>query len=233
MTKLVSLVARSNQLTNLTFQADTTNLFFVDIGENQLSKLILPEVMSRLAFLRVAENKLTELTLPGGMTNLQSLFLQTNRLNNLSLPEDLAQLVQLDLSGNELSELTIPASLTQLTSLVLGGNPLDTLVVSEDMAATNLAAVVTALRDDGVSVYTYPTAIQLIRLAQPVGAFQFGLTGPPGVYTILSSSDLTNWSPLGVTTNRVGNVVVTDGTAHLSAKKFYRAVRQMTSANGL
>jgi hypothetical protein len=54
-----------------------------------------------------------------------------------------------------------------------------------------------------------------------IGAFQFGITGPPGVYTILGSTDLAVWSELGLATNNLGAINFTDGSAHLSPLKFY------------
>ena len=111
------------------------------------------------------------------------------------------------------------------------GNPLTTFVLSEPLAATNLAADVASLRNQGVSVFTYPLAVQLVRLRQPIGAFQFAITGPPGVYTVLGSTDLATWSAVGVATNPLGSVVFTDVTAHLSPQKFYRALLQSPPAN--
>jgi len=95
--------------------------------------------------------------------------------------------------------------------------------LSEPMAATNLAGLVATIQNRGVPVFTYPLVVQLVRIRQPIGAFQFGVTGPPGVYAILSSSDLAIWSELGFANNRLGSVVFTDVTAHLTSQKFYRA----------
>jgi hypothetical protein len=40
--------------------------------------------------------------------------------------------------------------------------------------------------------------------------FQFAITGPPGVYGILSPSNLAQWAELGITTNTLGSAVFTD-----------------------
>jgi hypothetical protein len=63
------------------------------------------------------------------------------------------------------------------------------------------------------------------------GAFKFGITGPPGVYTLLGSTDLAAWSAVGVTTNNLGAINFTDVTSHFSPQKFYRAVRFDPPAN--
>jgi hypothetical protein len=66
-----------------------------------------------------------------------------------------------------------------------------------------------------------------VRLTSPRlttdGRFEFTLTGPPGVYAILGSTDLAAWSELRATTNTLGRVAFTDATADLSGGKFYRA----------
>jgi formylglycine-generating enzyme required for sulfatase activity len=91
-----------------------------------------------------------------------------------------------------------------------------------------LAETISFMRSQGVSVFTYPLTIQLIRLRQPIGAFQFAITGPPGVYTVLASADLAAWNELGTVSNPLGSIVFTDVTAHLFPKKFYRALLQST-----
>jgi hypothetical protein len=73
-------------------------------------------------------------------------------------------------------------------------------------------------------VFTYPLAVQLTSPRRTVGgAFEFTLTGPPGVYAVLGSGDLLVWSELGAATNMLGSAAFTDLTAGLSARKFYRA----------
>jgi hypothetical protein len=200
-----------------------TNLTFLDLGGNQLPNLTLPAGLSRLNFLRLSENKLASFTLPSGLTNLTAVFLRSNQLTNLTLSPDLINLVQIDVLGNQLTSLTLPPDATKLSTLVLDGNPLTTLVLSEPLAATNLAGTVSTLQNQGVTVFTYPLAIQLIRISEPIGAFQFAINGPPGVYTVLSSTDLAVWSELGTSTNLHGKIVFTDGTANLSPRRFYRA----------
>jgi hypothetical protein len=156
------------------------------------------------------------------LTNLTELFLQNNQLTNLSLSSDLNQLVQIDLRTNNLTSLTLPAGATNLTTLVVEGNPLTTFVLPEPLAAT-LATTVTALRNQGVSVFTYPLAIQLIPMRQPIGAFQLTISGPPGVYTVIGSTDFAIWSELGTVTNIMGRIIFTDVAAPVSPQKFYRS----------
>src|SRR4029077_13157667 len=128
---------------------------------------------------------------------LASLDVLANQLASLTLPAGLTNLVDLFLSGNQLTNLTLPPDMTQLNSLVLDGNPLATLVLSDPLAAGNLAVTVATLRNQGVSVFTYPLAVQLVRPLALVGAFKFGVTGPPGVYTILGSAALAAWNLVG------------------------------------
>ena len=153
------------------------------------------------------------------------LFLNENQLTNLALPAGLTSLGFLDLSDNQLDSLTLPSDMTNLSSLFLDGNPFTELVLSEPMAATNLADVVADLHARNISVFTYPLTVQLISLRLPGhGIFQFAVTGPPGVYAILASTNLASWNTLAVLTNREGDLRFEEASLPLSPQKFYRAV---------
>jgi hypothetical protein len=136
-------------------------------------------------------------------------------------------LTGLFLTGNLLAELTLPPDMTRLTVLGFLNNPVTTLVLSEPLAAsTNLTVNLTtidSLPNQGVSVFTYPLTVELIPLVQPIGAFQFEITGPPGIYAVLGSTDLVVWSELGSVTNTLGVSIFTDVAAHFASHKFYRA----------
>jgi len=257
--RLGFLHLRANQFTNFSLPAELTGLTYLDVSDGPLRAISLPAGLNHLSFLRISGNtNLTSLTLPAGMTSLIGLNVTDNRLTNLVLPTDLGRLESIDLGGNHLTSLSLPAGLTNLVGLFVVGNlltsltlppdmahlvslsflsnPLTTFVLSEPLAAStnlnvNLTGGVAALRDQGISVFTYPLTVQLIRLQQPIGAFQFALTGPPGVYSVLGSPDLVAWSLLGAVNNSLGAVVFTDGTAHLSPQKFYRARSQSPPTN--
>ena len=231
LTALTKLDLAANGLTSFTLRADMTNLLTALIFANQLTNLTLPANLKRLGNLNLNFNQLPRLDLPAGLTNLGRLDVDGNQLTNLTLPEDMTNLSILDLRDNLLTNLTLPPGLTKLAALFVDGNALTTFVLSEPLAATNLAATVAALRSQGVSVFTYPLAVQLIRIRQPIGAFQFAIIGPPGVYAVLASTDLAAWSEVGVATNALGAIVFTDVTAHLSPQKFYRARLQRPPAN--
>src|SRR5712675_917171 len=72
------------------------------------------------------------------------------------------------------------------------------------------------------------------RLVQPLmlpGSFKFGITGPPGVYSVLGSTNLATWSAVGVATNPLGSVLFHDVTTNVLPQKFYRALLQVPPAN--
>jgi formylglycine-generating enzyme required for sulfatase activity len=257
LTSLSFLHLRSNLFTTFNVPANLTGLRYLDVSEGPLSNITIPGSLSHLAVLRLAETKLTQLTLPLGLTNLTALFLVGNQLTNLVLPPDLGRLESLDVGGNRLTSFTLPAGLTnltglfvvenQLTSLTLPpdmtrlidlsflGNPVTSLVLSEALAAsTNLSVnltTVSSLPSQGVSVFSYPLTIHLVRPLPLIGAFTFGITGPPGLYTVLGSADLESWSVLGTTPNPHGSVNFNDPTAQLSSRKFYRALLQVAPVN--
>ena len=165
--------------------------------------------------------------------NLTALRLQSNQLANIDLPASLAKLTQLDLRANQLTDLTLPAGLTNLIVLSIEANPFTTLVLSEPLAVTtNLAPAIATLRNQGVSVFTYPLAIRLVA-SRPTVAADVGaaLTGPPGIYAVLSSTNLTAWSELGGVTNHFGSAVFTNANAHLSPQRFFRVRRQDPPTN--
>jgi formylglycine-generating enzyme required for sulfatase activity/Leucine-rich repeat (LRR) protein len=253
LTRLDSLHLRANEFTNFALPAELAGLTYLDLSTNPVSNIVLPAGMNRLTTLRISDNtNLTRLILPAGLTNLTAVNLSANQLTNIVLRSDMNHLDSLNLGGNRFTSITFPPGLSNLTELFLTGNqltnitlppdmalltdfgylgnPLETFVLSE-VTATNLAADVTFLQNRGVNVFTYPLTIELIRIRQPIGAFQFAITGPPGNYTVLGSFDLEGWSPLMTVANRVGAVVFTDGTAHLSTNKFYRALLQGAPTN--
>src|SRR5204863_3948891 len=176
-------------------------------------------------------NKLSTLFLPEGMTNLAAIFARSNQLTSLSLPSGLTQLVQIDVMANQLTNLTLRPDMTRMVTLVVEGNPLNTLVLSEPSAATNLAATVSILENQGVSVFSYPLAVQLVRPLSTEGAFKIGIKGPPGVYSVLSSTNLTAWTAVGIASNRLGSVNFTHVTSNAFPKRFYRLALQSSPTN--
>jgi hypothetical protein len=207
-------LSENTNLTSLTLPVGLTNLTALNLSENQLTNVVLPPDLSRLETLNLGGNQLTHFTVPSGLTDLTGLFL----------------------TGNQLTNLTLPADMTQLNALGFLGNPLTTLVLSEPLAAStnltvNLNETVSSLQSEGVSVFTYPLAVQLVRPLPLVGAFKFGINGPPGAYAVYASTDLATWSQIGITSNTLGAVNFVDVTAHLFPQRFYRAAMQNPPAN--
>jgi formylglycine-generating enzyme required for sulfatase activity len=250
---LRSLHLRANQFTNFSLPTALTGLTYLDVSTNPLTNVTLPVGMTNLNFLRLSENRLSSLTLPVGMTNLVGLNLESNPLTNIVFPSDLGHLETILVGGNQLTSFTVPDGLTNLTGLFLTGNlltnltlppyltqltdvgflgnPLTTFVVSETLA-TNLTDTIASMQSQGVSVFTYPLTVQLARPRPLIGAFQFGILGPPGVYTVLQSTDLATWSLLSAITNNLGSISFVDTTAQLSpTRKFYRALQQSPPMN--
>jgi hypothetical protein len=71
----------------------------------------------------------------------------------------------------------------------------------------------------GVPVFRYPLTVQLQRLVRlEGGAFRFGITGPPGFYAIVSSTDLASWSRMDVVDNPLGSTLFLDTTHPVGLK---------------
>jgi len=111
----------------------------------------------------------------------------------------------------------------QLTELDLAGNPLEFLVISQPLAA-NLSGTIATL--ENVLVSTYPLAIHLSREEQFDGAFRFAISGPPGVYLVLISTNFPQWTVQGTVDNPLGGTFFIDETTQLSPQKFYRVQLQ-------
>jgi formylglycine-generating enzyme required for sulfatase activity len=258
LTSLALLHLRANQFTNFNLPAELTGLTYLDVSDGPLRAVSLPAGLNHLRTLRIAGNtNLTSLTVPIGLTNLTSVYLVENQLTNLVLPPDLSRLESLNLSGNrftsftlpsgltnlvdffvvgnQLTNLTLPPDLTHLVSLSFLSNPLTTLVLSEPLAAsTNLTVNLTTialLQNQGVSVFTYPLAVQLVRPLTLIGAFHFGISGPPGVYAVLASTNLGDWIEVGMANNTLGRIGFTDVSAHLFPRRFYSAHLQNPPAD--
>jgi formylglycine-generating enzyme required for sulfatase activity len=231
LTNLTRLDLFENVLTSFTLPGGLTALTNLDLGVNQLTSFTVPADATNLTSLFLSFNQLTNLSLPPGLRNLSLLGLSGNRLRSLDLPSGLTALAFLNLRDNQLTNITLPPDMQQLIGIFVDGNPLATFVLSEPLAATNLAGTVATLQNQGVSVFTYPLAIHLVRPRPSIGAFQFGITGPPGVYTVLGSTDLAAWSVLGTVNNPLGSTNFFDATAGSSPQKFYRALLQSPPAN--
>ena len=179
-----------------------TNLTSAFLAGNQLTNVVLPPDLNRLETLDVGGNALTSLTLPSGLIHLAGSFFV----------------------GNQITSLTLPPDMTNLVSLGFLANPFTTLVAPETLDTTNLGGVFGTLESQGVVVFSSPLTVQLISLRRTAdGAFQFALSGPPGIYTVVASSDLIGWSDLATVTNELGFARFDDGQANLSPQKFYRA----------
>ena len=51
------------------------------------------------------------------------------------------------------------------------------------------------------------------------------LAGPPGIYTVLGSTNLAAWSALSTAINELGSVLFTDPDSNLPPQKFYRVLQ--------
>jgi formylglycine-generating enzyme required for sulfatase activity len=231
MTNLTTLRAEFGGLTNIALPTGLTKLNSLRLGFNQLPSLTLPADTTNLSLLSIFQNQLTNLTLPPTLTSLTNLNLAGNRLTSLILPAGLTALATLNLTDNQLTNITLPPDMRQLIGLFVGGNPLTTFVLSELLASTGMAGVVDSFRNQGVAVFTYPLVAQLVKPLALVGAFKFGITGPPGVYTVLGSTNLATWRPVGVASNPLGSVIFHDVTSNASPQKFYRVLLQVPPAN--
>lgn len=212
-----------NRMTNLSCLAPMTALQDLYLDDNGLTHFSLPPEMTNLTALSLSLNRLTDFSFLSQLPALSFLDLSVGRIAHIALPANLSALSWANLAQNRLTELTLPPGLDRLTYLFVHENPLQTFVLPEDLATNNLADLVVTLKNQGVTVYTYPVSARLGpgRWAA-AGAFAFDLTGPPGAYAVLVSTNLVRWSPLAALTNRTGSASFTDTTAAGIRQRFYR-----------
>jgi formylglycine-generating enzyme required for sulfatase activity len=252
--KLNFLNLRGNKFTNFVFTTNLAALAHFDLSKNPLTNIVMPANLTNLAILRLSENQLANLILPVGLSHLTALILSENLLTNLTLPPDLSQLRMLNLGGNLLASFTPPLGLTNLVDLILTGNlltsitippdetqlntlgflgnPLTEIILPETIAALALSDEVDFLQTQGVVIFTYPLTLQLVAPGRTdTGQFGFALTGPPGIYSILSSTDLVAWSAEGTVINTHGVGRFDDPATPLLPQKFFRAALQNPPSN--
>jgi formylglycine-generating enzyme required for sulfatase activity len=217
---LTEIFLDGNELSRLVLPGGLTNLTALVLGENHLTSIRLPADITNLSALRINDNQLTNIFLPPGLDKLSFLYLLGNQLSNLSLPSGMTNLRTLVVNGNQLTNITLPPDVTRLATLFAAENPLTSLVLSEDLASTGLASLVNSFTNQGISVFTYPLQVQLLRPRSLIGAFQFGISGPPGVYSVFSSTHLPTWTLQAVSTNNFGAVNFLDVSAGTEAKLF-------------
>lgn len=219
---LVTLSLGTTRVTDFSFLAGLTNLATLHLDSAGLTALNLPSGMASLRELDLRSNQLTDFGFLAGRSGLVTLDLSRNQLRNLDLPEGLIGLATLDLAYNELTNLTLTADLASLASLYVGNNPLATLVVPEP-AAGAVSPTIDALRSQGIAVYLYPLETRLAAATPSLsGGFSFTLAGPPGVYRVQVTGDLSAWTDLGALTNSFGAAAFTDPTDPPAAAAFYR-----------
>jgi hypothetical protein len=144
------------------------------------------------------------------MTNLTSLYLDDNRLAQLPALAALHQLKILDLGLNNLTSVTLPHTLTNLQHLELRLNPLTILVLPEILANNALSNTVNSLAQNNITIQTYPIPPHLELLPLPTEAsLQISILGPPALYSLHTSTNLTQWSPLITLSNTIGSATTT------------------------
>ncbi len=207
--------------------AGLTNLTSLQLAFNLLTNVTLPADLTKLSSLNLYSNRLSNLSFLSGLGSLSSLDVRYNQLTSLTLPAGLTNLFSIAISNNQLTNLTLPSDLLKLGDLYLPGVPLQRFVLPEPLAQGVLASLVAQLRNQGVSVFTYPLTVRLLALPVTAGApFEFRLNGPPGTYRLQVTEDFSTWTELDpVAYDANGPMQITDPSAGTRPHSFYRALR--------
>jgi len=88
-----------------------------------------------------------------------------------------------------------------------------------------LAETIAALGVPVQEVISYPLAIKTALPRVTPGGFSIDVEGPPGIYKLFRSEDLSTWSELETATNTFGAARFLDTTDSLPPQRFYRVAR--------
>ena len=162
------------------------------------------------------------------MPNLTSLVLYTNHLTDVSGLASLTSLHWLYLQDNDLQAIHALTNLTLLSYADLTYNLLNTNALSAAMLDIGVMQAHNTYVNYIPQKTTSSSSVLLLSPASLGGnKFRFTLQSLPGaVLQVLSSTNLTNWTPLGgLLTNVTGTVPYTDSVA-TARQKLYRAETQ-------
>jgi internalin A len=217
-----------NKLTSLPSLVGLPNLTSLDFWGNQLTNVAGVSGLPNLTRLNLSQNKLTTIQPLSGLPVLDSLDLQTNYLTDVSGLAGLTSLHWLNLSGNDLQVIHALTNLTILYYADLTYNLLNTNVLSPAMLDIGVMQAHNTYVNYIPQKTTSSTSVLLLSPAALGGnKFRFTLQSLPGaVLQVLSSTNLTNWTPLGgLVTNVTGTTPYTDSVA-TARQKLYRAETQ-------
>jgi Leucine-rich repeat (LRR) protein len=239
---LTELYLENYPFTVLSLPSGLANLQVLDVSYSQgLSRFTVPPGFRSLRFLDVSGCRMSQLEVVEPLLALQTLWAGWNALANQEFLKKMPNLTYLSLHNNGLTRLALPATLTKLTKLDLTGNNLTLLVLPPSVAAIQIREINPGLlrtfsaaegsafnfsdpRPLGTTVYRYPLTPRVTspRRSNARG-FEFTVTGPPGVYKILSATEVGSWSELARLTNELGYAVFADRAASNFAHRFFQA----------
>lgn len=234
---LTTLRMSGNQLSDISTWPALPLLTTLDLSDNRFATISIPPTFTNLTSLDLSWNQLTNVSLPATLSHLETLNLANNQLANLHLPDGLHWLETLDVSRNPLSRLSLPNGLGRLSTVRVDGVPYDVITFPPDInpeARIEWPNSQRKLVVPETHIYAsygwpflnvYPLAVSLSLSRQELNvASSITLNGPPGIYTVLGSTNLIDWSDWRTATNELGQVVVS-GSGVSGDRYFFRARR--------
>jgi hypothetical protein len=203
MNQLAGLYLDGNRLSDLSFLIGLTNLIQLSMANNQMTSFNLPVTLPRLSGLILNGNRISNFAFLSMLPSLEGLQILSNSLSSLHLPDGVSNLQSVDIDYNQIVNLTFPPSYTNLNNVSFENDPLKTIVWPEPLSAN--APLVQYLQSQGITILPYPLALRLAIEPQTAVGNLLALTGPPGLYAVLQSSDLHSWSEVTVVTNDWGS----------------------------
>jgi internalin A len=101
---LEQLMAREQDIVDLSGIGRLSNLSFLDVGNNKIQDISPLDSLSQLRFLNLENNQVKDLSTLAALPQLQILIIDGNQVQDLSPLLELRELTNLELSGNPLDE---------------------------------------------------------------------------------------------------------------------------------
>ena len=218
MLKLTKVVARKQQITDLTGLEQAVNLISAFLEDNQIQDITPLTELTSLKVLAIGNNKISNIPSFAGAPLLGSLNLNNNLIRDLTPFAQMTQLKSLVLNSNPIKDITPLTTLTQLDTLFLddtGINDLTPLI-----ALTGLQTLL--LRRNGISDITPIAKMPQLR------------------YLILNSNEISDITPIAKLTklatlelrnNQIQDISPLTGLASLA--RLYLGDNQITDISPL
>jgi hypothetical protein len=222
LTNLQTLLLDDNPVGNLNFTTQLKALTFLSVEDAGIQDVSPITNKINLSDLDLSLNPLTNAASLSNLVNLQVLWLSDTGLRDLSFLSGLPDLQTVVVADNEVTNLVPLLTLPNLFSIDITDNNLNLT------AGTSNAAVVASLQAKGVIITNLYQSLQPVILPGspqllPGGRLSLRFSSVLGRnYSVLASTNLTQWTNLGTFQGLLGSSSFTDSNTAPYSRRYYR-----------